>query len=255
MSYLPDRDLEFLKFCTHEDLGFLVNQLTQTSGGKQRISSKMVHLDRFKTHFPQHKKYWNLIAGEIQIYGGHAFANIFAGSGVSYRSILKRVCKKLNVSFSDEKSTEANEVMLLSKVMMQSLERLTFEELQALVDQFQVDLHANTKSSLISEINRSITLGKITPRLIATLLTGSLAKFAFNRSLKYGLLKFLKIGASKWFGKALTAFTGPIGLAFTLTWLIHDLFGPDYKILVPIVIHIAFLRIIYKEQGKTLQAA
>ena len=70
------------------------------------------------------------------------------------------------------------------------------------------------------------------------------------------LLKGLKFGAHKAFlGKTAAMLTGPFGIAFTATWILNDLAKPDYKMMIPIVIQIAYMRILTEEKRQLKLAA
>jgi len=249
MPYITDPDLEFLQHSEQEELDVLVNYLIKLPNGKKRFNSRLMQYDRVDMHYPNHNKYWNLIAAEVQHFGGHFFANFITGNGVPYRSILERVCRKIGIEYVEEKSTEKLEVMLLSKILMDSMKKMKSDELQEFMKELNINPHDYTRNTLSKDIKKIIRREKIKPKIIGVLLASSIAKLAISKTMKFSLLKGLKMGAHKFFwGKTAAILTGPIGLALTTTWILNDLAKPDYRIMVPIVIQIAFMRIITLER-------
>ena len=257
MPYITDPDLAFLQHSEQEELDVLVNYLTKLPNGKKRFNSRLMQYERVDKYFPDHKKYWNLIAAEIQYFGGHFFANFITGNGVPYRSMLERVCKKSGIEYAGEKSTEKLEIMLLSKVLMESMKKMPSQELQSFMKELKINPHDYTRQTLSKDIKKIIRREKIKPRVIGVLLASSIAKLAISKTMKFSLLKGLKIGAHKFFwGKTIALFTGPFGVALTTTWILNDLAKPDYRMMIPIVIQIAYMRIATEEKRQlSLSAA
>lgn len=75
VTYLNDDDLDFLQHCSEEQLANITRLLTHNEKGKARLSSVLNHNDLFKSmegHPEQHRRNWQLIAGELQHYGATA---------------------------------------------------------------------------------------------------------------------------------------------------------------------------------------
>lgn len=256
MPYITDPDLAFLQYSSQQDLDILVNYLTKLPNGKKRFNSRLMQYERVDTFFPNHKKYWNLIAAEVQHFGGHFFANFLTGTGVTYRSMLERVCKKSGIDFSEQKSTEKLEIMLLSKILMESMKKMPATDLKQFMKDMSINPHDYTRNTLSNDIRKIIRKETIKPKIIGVLLASSVAKIAVSKTMKFSLLKGLKFGAHKAFlGKTAAMLTGPFGIAFTATWILNDLAKPDYKMMIPIVIQIAYMRILTEEKRQLKLAA
>lgn len=89
----PKDDLEiFLSKCSNEELSPLVDILTQKSNNALCKQSEYIN------YAPDHKKYFNLIAKEICLYGSNTIANIKRGGvGVPYNEVVYDVCELLGV--------------------------------------------------------------------------------------------------------------------------------------------------------------
>ncbi len=63
LKYREDKHLEFLSTLSNEELDVLVKILTSTFTNDLDIE------ERYKKYYPNHKKYWNLIAADYQHFG------------------------------------------------------------------------------------------------------------------------------------------------------------------------------------------
>ena len=77
MAYKLDRDLEFLQYMDDESLDPLVQVLIRDKDGSLRFTENLSYQEIYKQYSPQHSKYWELIAEELQSFGGNSFVNIF----------------------------------------------------------------------------------------------------------------------------------------------------------------------------------
>jgi len=61
---------------------------------------------KYKSHSPNHNQYWDLIAAEIQCFGGNSFATMLrGGEGVVYKEVLTDACDKMKVNYRKQKDT------------------------------------------------------------------------------------------------------------------------------------------------------
>lgn len=110
VNYLNDSDLDFLQQCSEEQLANFARLLTHNEKGKTRLSSVLMRNELFKSmegHPEQHRRNWQLIAGELQHFGGDSIANKLRGHGKLYRAILLDVSKRLKLKADKEMSTFA----------------------------------------------------------------------------------------------------------------------------------------------------
>ena len=89
MSYISDRDLEFLKFCSKEHLKILYTLLTKKTGHDKKYAASRLHeKDRLD---------WRRLAEELQLFGGHTAANVVRRHGVKYREILDDILSRCEI--------------------------------------------------------------------------------------------------------------------------------------------------------------
>src|ERR1022692_1768633 len=135
MAYRYDSDLEFFRNINSEDLNDLVYCLTFDKDGSARLTEELTSTDLYKTHHPDHQKYWELIASEIQCFGANSLATILrGGKGVQYKEVLMDVCDKMKVNYNKESTTEKIENNLLMKILTDALEKMSPSELKELAE-------------------------------------------------------------------------------------------------------------------------
>ena len=102
---IMDNDLLFLRNADSSDLKVLVDYLTKTKDGENRLTEKLTKTENYKMFYPDRLQLMaDDIATELQLYGGNTFMNILRGHGVEYRELLIDVCKRLKVNFNKESS-------------------------------------------------------------------------------------------------------------------------------------------------------
>ena len=98
INYLDDDDLAFLPECSEAHLEAFTRILTHGENGKPRLSSTLLRNETFLSmegHPERYRRNWQLIAGELQHFGGDSIANTLRRHGKFYRAILLDVCKSL----------------------------------------------------------------------------------------------------------------------------------------------------------------
>ena len=78
INYLDDEDLSFLHRCSEEHLETFTRILTHNENGKPRLSSALLRNENFQAmagHPERYRRNWQLIAGELQHFGGDSIAN------------------------------------------------------------------------------------------------------------------------------------------------------------------------------------
>ncbi len=142
-AYREDPDLEFLRYCDNDDLDVLIKYITQDEEGNERWAELLTYDERYKKYYPDHQKYWDLIAEELQLCGGNTFMNMARGEGVPYREILMDVCDEMNVDYNSESSTETIEITLLNTVLKNALKNMSENDLIPILHWFYTIRNAN----------------------------------------------------------------------------------------------------------------
>ncbi len=95
MAYRYDRDLEFLKRLSSNDLKDLFNALVYDKDGTLRMNEELTNSTEYKRYGSDYAKYPTRIAEELQCYGSNTFINFFRDEGVLYKEILCDACDHL----------------------------------------------------------------------------------------------------------------------------------------------------------------
>ena len=237
MSYRADEGLNFLGTLSSQELDDLVRILTHDKDGEARWTETLTVKDKYKRYYPDHKMYWEDIAEEIQLFGGNTLANIMRGfSGVKYREILCDVCDKMKVNYNKHLKIEHIEEDLLMYILRKALDEMSPEDMKKLgnelgLDNLSIDLSSQAFLGIFQAIFKaggfkSYQLTLIIVNAVMKTLTG----------------KGLKLAANATLTRSMAILTGPIAWAVTGLWTLVDIAGTAYRVTIPAVIQIAYLR-------------
>lgn len=230
LHYNYDDGLEFLQHCTNDELDKLVKLYEEKA---ERTSSLFSHKE-YKKYAPDHKKYWELIAAELQYFGGNTFANIARRKGVKYKDVVVDVCKKQAIDY-DEKA----DVAQLEKVFVYGYLRKQISKMNAPTKKdFQTKYHllAMDEIALFDSLKTKIMSDGDFFKEMSTSLLNSLGKKLGKNALK-NAAPFV---AAR-FGARVVA---PIALVI----LAKDISDPAFRVTIPSVLYIAYLRQKYYKQ-------
>lgn len=242
MAYREDSDLTFLKDCSSEDLDIIVQILTKDKDGNVRLTEELTKNDRFKQNAPYHDLYWDAIAAEIQCFGANTLmTQMRGGKGVLYKEVLTDVCDKMKVNYNKDASVEIIEMNLLMKILTDSMEKLTPEELETLVKELDLKTTNFTKQAVIAAVQAGIKFSGFAAYKVALMVANAVAKAVIGRG--------LSLAVNAGLARSMAILSGPIGWAITVLWTLLDIAGPAYRITMPCVVQVAFLRAKLKYKG------
>ncbi|HAN7104671.1 acidic protein MsyB [Escherichia coli] len=227
VNYLNDSDLDFLQHCSEEQLANFARLLTHNEKGKTRLSSVLMRNELFKSmegHPEQHRRNWQLIAGELQHFGGDGIANKLRGHGKLYRAILLDVSKRLKLKADKEMSTFEIEQQLLEQFLRNTWKNMDEEHKQEFLH--AVDARVNELEELLPLLMKDKLLAKGVSHLLSSQLTRILRTHAAMSVLGHGLLRGAGLG-------------GPVGAALNGVKAVS---GSAYRVTIPAVLQIACLR-------------
>lgn len=234
LKYREDPDLEFLQHCDQADLDILVTYLTKTKKGRGRVTEILTEEPRFKQFYPNHAKYWDLIAAELQHFGANSLVTVFRGKGVPYKTILVEVCSRLKVNFNKKSCVEVIEMNLLMKILIESLDKMDSEDLKKIIEDLNLKTTNFTKEAVIAALQAAMRAGGFATYKIAMIVANAVAKALLNRG--------LSLGANAALTRVLGIFAGPIGWVLTGIWTLVDIAGPAFRVTIPAVIQVAYMR-------------
>ncbi len=240
----PDDDLiPLLRQCSSEELDNLVGYLTK----KRMGVSELQHTAAYREWHPDHARYADEIAAEIQKHGGNTVLNLMRGGmGAPYREIVCKVAARLKVDHEADWSVARIEQQILLKVLETSWEKMSEPERTALLTGLATDAGdqgaagefpaAMMKAALIAG-------GAVASYQLALIVAGGVARATLQRGLAFAA----GVALSRW----AAAFAGAVGLGLAAMWTLFEVLGPAYRVLLPCIIHIAMLRQLHglKELG------
>lgn len=110
----------------------LFDALVYDEDGALRMNEKLTNSTEYKRCGSDYAKYPRRIAEELQCYGGNTFINFFRDEGVLYKEILCDACDHLKVSYNEKSSISLIEQNMLSKLLKDSLEKMSGREIKEL---------------------------------------------------------------------------------------------------------------------------
>lgn len=219
-----DSDLDILNTLSNDELEPIVKLITE----KGSISQVLSLSEEYKTYYPDHKKYVDIIKKELSLMGGNSVANFFRRHGVSYREMLIDVCDQLNAPYNKNFSTEHIEHRLLEKIIEDAWEKMSQKERAEVLQKIgnpEKGSSSMTNSTLISLFRA----GGVASYRISLMIADSLCQSISGRGLALARNATL-IG--------LPMLIGPIGIVISALRIA----GPAYRVTVPAVTYIAALR-------------
>jgi uncharacterized protein YaaW (UPF0174 family) len=235
----PDIDLiPLVRSAESDDLGILVGYLHNTHN--EDLSS----VPCFKMQNPRasekiydgnHCLYADDIAAEIQRYGGNSISNVFrGGKGVPYIDVLRDAADQLKINYNSSSDAATIEAQIQLKVLSQAYEKMSEDERRELLKELGVGGVTIPAVLPVAAIQGAIRLGGFAAYRLALIVANAIARALLGRGLSLGVNAALT--------RTIGAFAGPIGWAITAVWTLVDLAGPAYRVTIPCVLQVAYMR-------------
>ncbi|WP_439252937.1 DUF3944 domain-containing protein [Pseudomonas monteilii] len=241
ITYRTDDDLAFLQYCREDDIRNLATYLMFDKDGEKRRASEIANEPAFlalRGQPDQWRRCWQLVAGELQHFGGDSIINLFRRQGVLYKEILCDVCDKTDVKYDGKASAYAIENQLIERLVEKCWEQMSDEQRRKAADEMNMTgaLGAIPLVAIVNAI-RAGGLGSL--QWSSWLAKSASAYFTSSLSATLGGAAAL-VG-----GRAVAAIAGPLA-AIAVT--IPLLSGTAYRVTIPAVIQIAFMRRQYEKE-------
>ena len=234
MPYTYDADLEFLGECTDEELKNLAEVLIYDKDGETRFTESITNSDDYKRYGTKYSKYWKVIAGELQEFGGNSFANLFRGNGVKYDEVLSDVLDKIKVSYNKSSHIINKEDALIEKIFSDMLEDMPEEKKMELVKDMDLKVTGFGNQAIMAAVQAGIRAGGFLSYQITVIVANYIARLLLGRG--------LTLATNAALTKGLSLFIGPIGWVVTGVWTAFDITGPAMRVTLPACVIVAFLR-------------
>lgn len=213
---------------TNEHLGVLHDIVMS------KLSETLSIEDAYKRHYPNHKKYADLIAKEVRDFGGNSIANVFRGQGPPYIEIVCDVAKAVKAPFSRADTIDQIESSILATVLAKAFDGMSKEEQADLLDQIGRPNWSASKAASVAAFQAVFNAGGFASYKLMLIAVNALVGGVIGRGLPFvanaALTRVMGIAA------------GPVGLAATTLWTAFQFASPSYKVTIPCVAYIAMLR-------------
>lgn len=160
---------------------------------------------------------------------------IKGGKGVLYKEVLCDVCDKMKVNYNKSSSVKRIEENLLMKILQTTLEKMTPEELKKLAIEMGLkNVEEFNPQKITAAFIYMFNLGGFTSYKITLIIVNAVMRALFGHG--------LKLAANAALARWVSILTGSVGVAITSIWTLIDIAGPAYRVTIPAVIQIAYLR-------------
>ncbi|EIK95516.1 hypothetical protein PMM47T1_17060 [Pseudomonas sp. M47T1] len=217
-----------------EDISALVNYLTDNGEGRLALDGDICKRliaarNAGRYSLGDHE----IIAKEIRLFGGNSLLNLFRKDGVPYDEIVRDVAKHLKVNFGND-SISVIEQEILGKILSRAFEEMSEEERRAILEELGV---AN-----FSTAGPAAAIATICAAKAGGFATYKLAAIVANAIAKALIGKGLTFAATGQLMRSISVAIGPIGWAITALWTAADLASPAYRVTVPCIVQLAYMR-------------
>lgn len=203
------------------DIDLLIDYVTNTGkfGFSMSDSVKAVLQDAKRQEIPDDETL-RLLVRELQHFGGNTFVNLFRRNGVSYSEIVADVASHLKMKVPADASVEEIEALIIDCVFTSSWKKMLDDERRQILRgmgisaSVSLDIPVWQKAALVANGLAQTTAGKVLP-----------------------LIAGLSIG------RVLGVLTGPVGLAITGLYTAYDISNPAFRVTLPCVVQIAWIRL------------
>ena len=229
-----DELLEVLKKASSEDLDLLVDYITDSGNGRLSLSAAVCKtLTNAKAQGTYSPSLLRQLIRELQLFGGNSIVNLFRSSGISYREIVFDVAEHLAVKRLDDESLADIERNILIKMWNLTVNDTGEADRRALIKSIG---EKRGSFATADELQAAFNLG---PGSISITAASLLSKAMAANTLGSSVTAGMTLAA----GRSFTAALGPIGVALSGVWGAYSLTAPAYRITVPCVVQIAFIRL------------
>lgn len=218
-----------------DDLDVLVDYLTDKGEGRVALDGEVCkRLVECKKSSSYNSYDRDLVAKEIRSFGGNTIVNMFRGEGVPYDEVVRDVASKLKVDFKKNTPLVSVEGDILVKILQRAVEKMSAAERDELLKALDMkNLVGAGPAAAVAAIAGMRAGGFATYRL-AVVVANAVAKYLVGRG--------LTLAGNAALTRALGAAMGPVGWAVTALWTVADLASPAYRVTLPCVVQIAYMR-------------
>lgn len=225
--------LQLLSDADPVDVIVLVDFLTDSGKGRLAMASEVREaLESAKKKSKFSRGVLLLLIREFQHFGGNSFVNLFRRNGVPYAEIVADVLSHVGGTVGKNEPVASLELKVLEKLLSDAWEKMSPQEQADFSKGFQTETGPLGVS--YAAIQAAIRRGGPAAIQAALLATGAFARLAMGGA--------IAAGSSLIAGRAAGLAFGPVGVALSGIAGAHTLTSQAYRVTVPCVVQIAYIR-------------
>jgi len=228
-----------------EDLDVLTDYVTDRGEGRLALDGDICkRLVRCKQagHYSESDR--DLIAQEIRAFGGNTMINLFRREGIKYEELVVDVASHLKANFPKSADVAEIEYAILQKIFTDSIAKMSDDERRQVLQELNVGDLTGLGPAQLAAVLATARLAGFGTYKMALVVANSISRSLLER----GLTPAINAGLSR----TLSLVIGPIGWIITGLWTVADMASPAYRVTVPCVIQVAYMRL--KERSKAQTA-
>lgn len=244
-----DTDLQFLQYCDNEELRTLCDILTFDNNGKIRFCESLSKSDNYRSCYPRNMVgMWKDLACELQCYGGNTLSNLFRnGQGPAYEQIVYDVCKRMRIKdIRKYDSAEDMEQKLLLAVASKAIDELSEDDIRTIMNECHIHGYDYTKAGLLALL---VAMREFNHRVFVIVVHTIMRMIG-----EVLLVRGVMIAGTGIMTRGAVLLCGPLGWLILGGWTAWDIMGPAYRVTIPAVIQVAYMRLKYQAKLKTNSA-
>lgn len=218
-----------------EDIDVLVDYLTDKGEGRLMLDSdvcrQMIVAKKARVY---ERSLRETIAEQIRAFGGNTLVNLFRKEPIDYSVVVRDVADHLKVSRPDSGPDVAIEVAIIQKLFLDSVAKMPAEERQKMFADLGISDPSNLGGAALTTLIAAGRLSGFAIYKMTLVVANAIAKAILGRG--------LSLAANTTITRALGVMLGPVGWVLTGLWTAVDLASPAYRVTVPCVIQIAYMR-------------
>jgi uncharacterized protein YaaW (UPF0174 family) len=219
---------------TEEDLAIVADIITDSNKGRLSLNSALRNLLESHKQAGKLQQNWELLANELRRFGGNSIVNLFRRTGVGYSEILDDVAGHMKVKREKADGIEQLELKILMQVAVKAMECMPPEHQQAFVQDISGGKVTALGPAALAGLQATVAASGFSGYVLATTVANAVARQLIGRGL-------VPVGNAAVLG-SIGIFAGPIGWAITAAWAAFDMASPAYRVTVPCVVQIAYMR-------------
>jgi len=126
---------------------------------------------------------------------------------------------------------------LLCKILINALDEMDDEQMKELIDNLDIKVNHFTKQAVVAALQMMILQTGFSPYKISVIVANAVARTLLGRG--------ISVVGNAALTRAISIFAGPVGIALNALWLAVDIAGPAYRVTIPAVIQVAYIRAKY----------